>query len=104
MLTRSTRYDSTYLYTLQLMEQIQVNNGSSKTMEDRLRAKISELEVKVHEARDELEQANRTASKSSVMHLEIADFERTVSNLQSEVKEKEESVSNLQQRVGAPEE
>lgn len=28
-------------------------------MEDRLRAKISELEVKVHEARDELEQANR---------------------------------------------
>jgi len=59
MLTRSTRYDSTYLYTLQLMEQIQVNNGSSKTMEDRLRAKISELEVKVHEARDELEQANR---------------------------------------------
>lgn len=33
------------------------------------------------------------------MHLEIADFERTVSNLQSEVKEKEESVSNLQQEL-----
>lgn len=41
----------------------------------------------------------QTASKSSVMHLEIADFERTVSNLQSEVKEKEESVSNLQQEL-----
>ncbi|XP_067944753.1 GRIP and coiled-coil domain-containing protein 2-like isoform X2 [Watersipora subatra] len=84
---------------LRLTEQMNLSANSSRSLEEKLRAKINELELKVHEARDELEQANKTLNKSSVMDLEIADFERTVSTLEAEVKDKLEVISNLQQEL-----
>lgn len=41
----------------------------------------------------------QTMSKSSVMDLEIADFEKTVSTLEGQVKVKDEVIENLEQEL-----
>ena len=47
------------VFYLQMSEQMKANELSHKALEEKLRGKINELEVKVHEARDELEQAHK---------------------------------------------
>lgn len=45
-------------------EQHKAAEINSKSLEDKLRTKINELELKVHEARDELEQANKVRTQA----------------------------------------
>lgn len=54
-----------------MTEQSKSNESSNKSLEEKLRSKIAELELKVHEARDELAQANKVSRwiPDSLKHL-----------------------------------
>lgn len=55
-------------YLLQLNDHMKSNEINNRSVEEKLRGKVNELELKVHEARDELEQANKVrVTDSSVL-------------------------------------